>query len=234
MFFFTHCVQLSFVPLLLIAFDFIVSLRFFQSNSADCWTIFFKTLLHLILNLFLFYHQLILVASGTNGESIFGGGNEWKYLDSHGIRTCATLSISREVRIKTCSTWSLDCIVTFQLFSMHYQCVLCNRCHGTVNVFLLLTLHSSTFALNSLNISGNKIQQPFAFNLIHFFLSCETKKMCHNNSSTIRFSSLSTFVERSIRKWMCISLMPFSRAIEASFILFYYPCCICIIDTQKP
>lgn len=61
---------------------------------------------------------------------------------------------------------------------MHYQCVLCNRCYGRVNVFLLLTLHSSTFALNSLYISGNKIQQPFAFNLIHFFSLLWNKKKC--------------------------------------------------------
>lgn len=69
-------------------------LHFFRSHSTV--EEFFKTLFRSMLNLFLFYHQFILVVSKTNEKSVFFGcGNEWKYLDFLGICTMVHVPLCR-------------------------------------------------------------------------------------------------------------------------------------------
>lgn len=113
---------------------------------------FFKTLFHLISNLFLFHNQFILVVSETNEESFFSVKTRTNIRIQMAFETfhctCATSSISLVIR-KTCSTLSLKLHCYNSIVFNALQCVLCSRCHGEVIVFSLLTLHCSIFALNS-------------------------------------------------------------------------------------
>lgn len=137
---------------LLTAFILLFSLRFFQSNSATCRTFFLKTLFHLILNLFQFHYQFILVVSAPNGESIFF---IWKWVQIFGftwyLYMCHFVDFTSSTKKKPAQLCHWIVLLQFNCF----QCTT-NVCCVVVATHIAL-FH---FCLE-LNISGNKIQQPF-------------------------------------------------------------------------